>query len=271
MSLSVILSTYNQPEWLTKTLWGYAYQDVRPLEIVIADDGSTDETRRAIELAREETGLNLRHVWHEDAGFRKTRILNRAIEAAHGDYLVFSDGDCIPRRDFLETHRSHAAPGRFLSSGAVRLSMTGSQAITQTDVATGRCFAPDWAATLGGVSWGQRLKMLRSGLLPQALDRLTTTRPTWNGNNASCWKTDAIRVGGFDERMQYGGEDREFGERLINLGLTGKQLRYSAVCLHLDHSREYVEPGMQEKNRAIRAATRAVGRVRTDHGLKPAA
>ncbi|TWT72734.1 putative glycosyltransferase EpsH [Posidoniimonas polymericola] len=271
MKTSVILSTYNQPEWLTKTLWGYAHQELRPDEIVIADDGSADATAMAIEYARGETGLNLRHVWHEDLGFRKTSILNRAIEAATGDYLIFSDGDCIPRKDYVSVHARHAAPGRFLSSGAVRLSMPGSRAVSEVDIAIGRCFERAWASRLGGVTWAQRLKMLRPGVLPAVLDRLTTTRPTWNGNNASCWKADAVRVGGFDERMQYGGEDREFGERLVNLGIVPSQLRYRAVLLHLDHSRGYVEPDMAERNRVIRATTVAMKRVRTEHGLKAAA
>lgn len=271
MKTSVILSTYNQPEWLTKTLWGYANQQRRPDEIIIADDGSTDATELAIDHARGETGLNIHHVWHEDVGFRKTIILNRAIEAATGDYLIFSDGDCIPRRDFIAVHAAHAAAGSFLSSGAVRLSLEGSKAITQADVAMGRCFTRDWAARHGGVKSVQRLKLLGPGLLPTLLDRLTTTLPSWNGNNASCWKSDAVEVGGFDERMQYGGEDREFGERLVNLGLTPIQLRYRAVAVHLDHSRGYVEPDMAERNRVIRATTVAMRRTRTAHGLKAAA
>lgn len=271
MRTSVILSTYNQPEWLTKTLWGYACQQVRPDEIIIADDGSTEATAMAIEHARGETGLNLRHVWHEDLGFRKTQILNQALEAATGSYLIFSDGDCVPRRDFVLVHAKNAARGCFLSGGAVRLSMDGSRSISEVDVATGGCFRTDWAAKQGGVKWSQRFKLLPAGVMATALDRLTTTRPTWNGGNASCWKKDAIEVGGFDERMQYGGEDREFGERLVNLGLKPLQVRHRAVVVHLEHGRGYVQPEMAERNRVIRATTVAMKRVRTEHGLKAAA
>lgn len=270
MHISVILSTYNQPEWLTKTLWGYARQDLKPHEVLIADDGSTDETRSVIEDAQNGLGLNIQHVWHEDQGFRKTTILNRALQAASGVYLVFSDGDCVPRRDFLATHAAHAESGRFLSGGAVRLSLAGSCQITHSHVDSGECFRPGWASRHAGVSGAQKLKLLVPGWLPWLLDRATPTRATWNGGNASCWRQDALRVGGFDERMQYGGEDREFGERLVNLGLRPKQLRYRAVCLHLEHDRGYVEPGMAEKNHAIRSATRALGRTRTEHGLKQA-
>src|SRR5690554_2143218 len=105
MDISVIITTYNQPEWLEKVLWGCAVQTFPHFEIIIADDGSGPETREAIERMRSQLPMPLRHVWHEDRGFRKCEILNRAIAAASGDYLIFLDGDCIPRRDFVDVHR----------------------------------------------------------------------------------------------------------------------------------------------------------------------
>src|SRR4051812_41553867 len=134
MQISVILSTYNQPDWLEKTVWGYSAQGDRNFELVIADDGSSDITRKAIERLRRETGLAIRHVWHEDRGFRKCTILNRAIIEAGGEYLIFSDGDCIPRRDFVAVHRRHARPGRFLSGGYFKLPLALSQAISRDDI-----------------------------------------------------------------------------------------------------------------------------------------
>ncbi len=104
MRISVIISTYNHPQWLENVVWGYAVQTHRDFELVIADDGSTDETRLTIQRLRRETGLEIRHVWQEDRGFRKCSIMNRAILEATTEYLVFTDGDCIPRSDFLAQH-----------------------------------------------------------------------------------------------------------------------------------------------------------------------
>lgn len=73
--------------------------------------------------------------------------------------------------------------------------------------------------------------MTTSKLLASILNAVTTTKPTWNGHNASGWMEDVMRVNGYDERMEYGGQDREFGERLVNCGITGLQIRYSAICL----------------------------------------
>ena len=119
MRLSVIISTYNQPQWLEKVVWGYTARTHRDFEIVIADDGSAEETGSTIDRLRRETGLTIRHLWHEDQGFRKCSIMNRAIVEAAAEYLVFTDGDCIPRGDFLAHHARLARPGWMLSGGAV--------------------------------------------------------------------------------------------------------------------------------------------------------
>ena len=272
MKISVIVSTYNQPEWLRKTLWGYACQARRADEILIADDGSGEATREEISAIAAETGLPLRHVWHADRGFRKTEILNKALAESTGDYLIFTDGDCIPRRDFVATHERLAKPGRFLSSGAVRLSMPASRAIRKVDVDNGKCFRVSWLRCRWRAPGDKRpapalLKLRCRGPWGDACSWLTTTRATWNGNNASCYRADALAVRGFDERMQYGGEDREFGERLVNHGLRGWPARFSAICVHLDHGRGYVEPEMITRNLAIRAETKRLRRVETDHGL----
>ena len=126
MRTSVILSTYNQPRALELSLWGFAAQAVRDFEVVIADDGSRPDTAALVEAMRARTGLHLVHVWHEDRGFRKTEILNRAILAAQGEYLIFSDGDCIPRRDLVAVHLAHARPARTSSAVMAALTAAGS-------------------------------------------------------------------------------------------------------------------------------------------------
>lgn len=271
MHVSVILSTYNQPLWLTKSLVGFANQSRLPDEIVIADDGSGEETRRVIERFRANSPLNLRHVRHADRGFRKTRILNLAIEAAEGDYLIFSDGDCIPRPDYVEAHARLATAGAFLSGGLVRLSLAGSELIDEPLIRSGRCFRPDWVARAGGVPLRRILKVSAPRALADTLNRMTRVLPHWSGSNASCWRRDAVEVGGFDERMQYWREDFEFGQRLKNLGVRPLQIRYSAVTLHLDHDRGYVDPEIMRINEAILEDTRASRKVRTEYGLGQAA
>jgi glycosyltransferase involved in cell wall biosynthesis len=271
MRVSVIISTYNQPRWLEKVVWGFGAQDHRDMELIIADDGSSDETRGVIERLRAETGLALEHVWHEDRGFRKCAILNKAVERATSQYLLFTDGDCIPRRDFVSVHASRARNGWMLSGGYVKLPMDVSKAITREDIASGRVFDAAWLRARGVRGGLTMTKLMARGVWADLLNALTTTRPTWNGHNSSGWKSDIIRVNGFDERMEYGGEDREMGERLTNAGVRARQIRYSAVCVHLDHARSYRNDAALARNLDIRRVTRAVRSTWTDFGIRKGA
>ena len=255
MKVSVIFSTYNSPIWLEKVLWGFFNQSVSNFEIVIADDGSRDDTRLLIERLREASPVPIVHVWQADDGFQKCRILNKAIVAASGEYLVFTDGDCIPRADFIEQHLRYASFDAYLSGGYFKLPMNISEAITVEDISTQRAFKAEWLERMGLQKSYKNWKLTAHGFWSSLLNRISPAKPTWNGHNASCHKVHALAVNGFDERMQYGGEDCEFGDRLTHYGLKVKRVRYSAVCIHLDHGRGYVTPAMLEKNQRIREET----------------
>lgn len=267
-ALSVIISTYQQPGWLAKVLLGYQHQRFTDFEVVIADDGSDERTKQLIDQLRDQLPYTIKHLWHEDDGFRKTIILNKAIRASVANYLLFTDGDCIPRADFLEKHLLLRQPGYFLSGGYYKLPADISTAITPADIATQACFQLDWLLAKGLKKSIKNHKLTANGAKERWLNLITPTSATWNGMNSSGWRKDILAVNGFDERMQYGGEDREMGERMINAGIRSKQIRYSAICLHLHHERGYVKPEMLQKNAAIRAATKKNRAVWTDYGLK---
>ena len=267
MRLSVIVTTYNQPAWLEKVLWGFSAQTFQDFEVLIADDGSDQVTRTTIDRLRPTLLYPVRHVWHEHRGFRKCEILNKAIIASASDYLVFTDGDCIPRRDLLAVHRAHARRGRFLSGGYLKLPLEISERITREDIMAGRATNYRWLRA-HRVPRSRRLARLRWG--PRSagiLDLLTPTRPTWNGHNTSTWREDLFRVNGFDERMEWGGLDRELGERLENAGIRGRQIRHRAIVVHLDHPRGYKKPDAIARNREIRDETAQQHLTRTPAGL----
>lgn len=266
--ISIILSTYNQPSWLEKALQGYEFQTFKDFEILIADDGSKDETRLLIENYKKKSKLKIKHIWHEDNGFQKTIILNKSIISSKSDYLLFSDGDCIPRSDFVEKHISQKEEKYFLSGGYFKLPMSISELISLDDIKNQNCFDINWLKKNGLNSSIKNYKLTARGCTEKLLNRLTPTKATWNGHNSSGWKKDILNVNGFDERMQYGGEDRELGERMLNLGIRSKQLRYSAVCVHLDHARGYVKQEMIEKNNIIRKKVKQTKSAYTLHGIK---
>lgn len=267
LDASVIVSTYNQPQWLEKVLWSYEQQSSKDFEIVIADDGSGNETKRLIDDFIVNSNLNIRHVWHEDDGFQKTKILNKAILETSSEYLIFTDGDCIARADMVETHLNLREKGSLLSGGYYKLPMNISQIIGKSEIETQCCFDVKWLKGHGLKSSFKNNKISAGPFKASVLNAITTTKATWDGNNSSGWKADILSVNGFDERMQYGGEDRELGERMFNMGIKGKQIRYSSICLHLDHDRGYVKPEMIVKNSQIRTVTKKNKLVWTEYGI----
>jgi glycosyltransferase involved in cell wall biosynthesis len=264
---AVIITTYNQPRWLEKVLWGYAAQDRVDFDVVIADDGSTTPTWAVIEKARSYFGKRLQHVWHEDTGFRKCEILNRAITRTDADYLIFTDGDCIPRADFVSTHIGLAEPRRFLSGGVIWLPKATSDAITRADVLNGHVAQAKWLRAHGWRGGRRRLRLVRNEIAATVLDTVSPTGATFNGHNASVWREALVAVNGFDAEMGYGGLDRALGERLENYGYRGKRVRHRAVCFHLDHERPYRKPEIVQRNREIRARIRESGEVRAKRGI----
>ncbi|MCB1755529.1 MAG: glycosyltransferase family 2 protein [Gammaproteobacteria bacterium] len=268
MNISVILTTYNSPEWLEKVLWGFQLQQDRDFEIIVADDGSDESTSQLLDRIQFNTDLTIQHVWQEDDGFQKCRILNKAILRSRGDYIVMTDGDCIPRSDFVATHRRFARPGYYLSGGYFKLPMDISKSVSFEDIRSGKVFSSEWLRKQGLDKGKNTLKLDANGIGSTLLNHLTPTKRTWNGHNASVHRTHAIRVNGFDERMRYGGQDCEFGERLRNAGLKARQIRYSAICLHLDHARPYRCQESLERNRSIREHTRRFRVVETPFGIR---
>jgi glycosyltransferase involved in cell wall biosynthesis len=265
--ISVIISTYNSIPWLEKTLWSYEQQIFRDFEIVIADDGSDAGTSEFIEAYKAQSTKNIVHVWHEDNGFQKSTILNKAILACNTDYIVMSDGDCIAREDFLQIHYERREPGFFLSGGYYKLPLELSRKITKNDIATQRCFEVNWLRDNGLPASYKNQKLTSGFVTAKVMENLTPTNASWNGHNSSGWLKDLVAVNGFDERMQYGGQDRELGERLINKGIKAKQIRYSAICLHLDHSRGYKNEDSLEKNKSIRKNTKKESKSFTPFGI----
>jgi glycosyltransferase involved in cell wall biosynthesis len=265
--IGVVLATYAQPRYLSLVLEAYARQERRPDEIIVADDGSGPETARVVEECATRLDLPLLHLWQPDRGFRKTLILNRAVRAASSDYLIFSDGDCLPRRDFVKVHGDLARSGRFLAGSAVRLGPQVSRTLGVEDVRTGRFASLRWLRGQGERP-GRRALRFAPPPIGAVLDLLSPTRATWSGGNASVAREEIVRVNGFDLDLGYGGEDRIFGERLRNAGVRGVQIRHRALLVHLDHGRPYRDPEQVRRQKTLRRAIQGGGVIRASQGLE---
>lgn len=269
--ISVIISTYNQPEWLEKCLWSYDAQSFRDFEVIIADDGSDSKTKDLIDRLKKQLSISIQHVWHEDQGFQRCVILNKATVAAKYDYLLFTDGGCLARKDLLATHAKLAKRGFFLSGSYFKMTLPVSKALIQSDIKNQSIFKLKPLISKGQPFTYKMLKLGNNDKKGQIFDSLTTTKATWNGHCSSGWKEDILAVNGHNEEMHYGGQDRELGERLMNYGIKPLQIRHRSCVLHLDHPRSYKTADSINKNKAIRAKVRKSGIYWSPNGISKSA
>jgi glycosyltransferase involved in cell wall biosynthesis len=267
MTTSVIICTYNSPDWLVKTIWGFLYQTRQDFELLVADDGSKPETLGVLRDLARRCPVPLTHVWQSDDGFQKCRILNKALAVARGERVLLTDGDCIPRQDFVDVHTRLAQPDCFLTGTYFKLPQAVADAITEDDVRRQDAFRAGWLLRHGLPLSSKLLKLLARSPLDEWLNAVTPARPTWNGHSASCLRRQAIQVNGFNEAMQYGGLDVEFGLRLGHIGVRACHIRYSTITLHLHHGHGYVTPGMRERSALVKETTRQQKLTWAERGL----
>ena len=236
MKTAVILTTYNRPDALAVVLAAYEAQLNINFEMIIADDGSTDETADLLERFRKRGVLNIKHVRQEDRGFRAAAIRNRAIDSTEADYIVFSDGDCIPLPDFVHHHRQLAEKGWFVAGNRVLLTREFTERIVTSPADFGT-----WSRT-GLFAAYLRGDINRSSpLLPVPLTGILRHLHArrWQGVmtcNISVWRSDLLKINGFDESYHgWGLEDSDLAIRLLKSGVTHKTARFAAPVLHLWH------------------------------------
>ena len=236
MRAAVIVTTYNRPDALSAVLEGYAAQRGAAFELLIADDGSTDDTRSIVEQYSAQSPFPVRHTWQENRGFRAGAARNRTLAQTAAEYIIFSDGDCVPPPYFVQRHLSLAQPGCFLAGNRILLSADFTREVLRKHLPIHRWSAARWLA-----AWVRR-DVNRALPLVHAPDGAWRTRdPTrWEGVktcNFSAWRADLERVNGFDERYSgWGLEDSDLVIRLLHAGIRHKSARFAAPVFHLWHS-----------------------------------
>ena len=236
MRLAVILTTYNRPDALAAVLAGYQEQRDTDFELRVADDGSTDDTRKIVEEFAARAGFPVTHLWQEDQGFRAAAIRNRALAATEADYVVFSDGDCVPSPQFVAQHRRLAERGWFVAGNRVLLSAAFTQRVLRN-----RLPIHAWSRGAWALAWAMRdiNRWLPLITLPDGAFRKSAPQ-RWEGVktcNLGAWRDDLLRVNGLDETYSgWGLEDSDLVIRLLHAGIRHKSGRFSAPIFHLWHA-----------------------------------
>jgi glycosyltransferase involved in cell wall biosynthesis len=243
---SLIISYYNRTDYLRLVFAALKKQSFRDFEIIIADDGSTEENVKQIFALSVELPFPLVHLWQEDKGFRKNKILNRGVSCSSSDYIIFIDGDCIPHPEFVKEHYANRKKAYCLTGRRVNLSEKLTQALTPEKVADGspekdllNIFVDSISGNTSDAEKGiyTRSSFLRNNFNKKSRGLL--------GCNFSLHKKDILAVNGFDERYLAPsiGEDSDIQFRLELNGVKIKSLNNIAVQYHLHHK---LQPRIQQ-------------------------
>ena len=233
-------------------------QSITTDEVIIADDGSSNETKLLIEKYSIKFKTKLKYIWQEDNGFQKTSILNKAVALAKGDYIIQIDGDIVLHKHFIGDHIRNARKKTFIHGSRVFLNRkTTKKAINQQYF--------NFSFLNNGLS--NRLNGLRSALIARIISNNNTNIKGTRGCNFSFWKQDFISVNGYNEDMKgWGKEDTELSVRLINRGLQKHKIKCLAVCYHLYHDNAAKDE--LNINNAILADTISENKTSCINGIK---
>ena len=264
-TITVVVTTYNRPDALATVIEALFAQHDKDFEIIIADDGSTANTKACIDALATRAPMPLQHVWQPDEGFRAAMARNRGTLAAKGEYIVFLDGDCVPQLDFITRHRQLARRGFLVSGSRILLSeeFTGRVLAEQIDLQT--------------LPLGRKLSLRTHGHINKVLQLLAKWPDLWRESrrfswrrikscNLGVWRSDLALVNGFDESFTgWGHEDSDLVVRLFNAGVMRKDGAFSTEVFHLWH-RE-AQRSAESSNKALVVERAANGTVRATRGL----
>ena len=262
---AVVIATCNWPGALDRVLASLADQTYPAFDVIVADDGSGPDTADLVGRWSEKAPYPLKHVWQEDRGFRAAAIRNRAAAATDADYILFVDGDCVVRPDFLARHAALADDGHFVAGNRVLLGQDFSERILAQGLEVWAWSNRRWISERLSGGLRRWTPLLR---LPPGAWRDRAPR-AWEGAktcNLGIWRDDFLAVNGLDESYTgWGYEDSDLVIRLIRHGVRRRDGRFGTTVLHLWHHE--VERTGTEQNLARLAAILDNPAVRAEVGV----
>lgn len=227
MRISLIVTTYNRPDALLLVLKTIQNQRVKPFEVIIADDGSDDLTKKVVDDFSLTTELNIIHSFQEDDGFRVSESRNKAISIANGEYIILVDGDMLLHSEFVNDHAENAQNGFYIQGSRVLMSSIKTLEVLKTKKIIFNFFE---------MGLKNRLNSIHSSFLSNIFTTHSNQLKGVRTCNMSFFKKNCIEVNGFNTAFKgWGREDSEFVARLFNYGINRKTIKFAAVQYHLWH------------------------------------
>lgn len=254
---ALLISTYNWAEALKLVLTSVGNQTIFPTEVLIADDGSKEETKVLIENFAKKFSFPIRHIWHEDLGFRKSKILNKAVAQTTCDYIIQIDGDCILHNCFIEDHLLFAQKNKYLYGTRVTIKKEALPYIFTDNIVEFNFFTKNLS---------KRTRGIHNLFLAKRNKPHANYSSQFRGCNVSFWRSDFIEVNGYNEAFEgWGREDSDLAIRLNNKGIWAQRLRYAGIVYHIYHKDNSRDNFL--KNDAIQNETISKKIIRCELGI----
>lgn len=245
-SSTLLIATYNWPEALEQTLLSVKRQVTLPDEVIIADDGSKEQTGKLIAGFQADFPVPLRHIWQPDEGFKLGQIRNKAIAAATGDYLIQIDGDLMLHPSFVKDHVQAARPGHFIGGSRVLLSEDLSQQV----------FKNKQQPSIFKKGVRNKLNAVHAPAIARFIELFKKEKGLYNlrGCNMSFWRKDLLAVNGYNEDITgWGREDTELVIRLYNKDIQRVYFKLQGIVYHLYH-KEYDRTSVLKNDEVVKQA-----------------
>jgi len=228
VKISVIIGYYKNIPFLELILRNLSIQTFKDFEVIIAEDANDEDI---VQFLKNNTfAFEVKHVWQEDLGFRKCKILNEAVKIASGDYLVFLDGDCIPHNRLLENYNKFSGLG-ICYGRRVMLSETITNSLVKE---------PNTQINLLSLVKSGSKQIKHAFYFKHRKPSIETNKGIWGCNWGIPVKI-LKEVNGFDEDYITAGigEDVDIEWRLKKLGHKLYYLKHLAIVYHLYHTVHY--------------------------------
>jgi len=262
--ISLCVVTYQRPRNLSLVLESIAAQQGvdGKMELVVTDDGSTDNTPHVVEAFRRRVSFPVQFITHPHITFQLARCRNKGAAATRSPYLLFLDGDCVLPPHHVATHLAKRRPGVAISGDAGRMDRTTSERITEETIRRG-----DFSGFLS-VKERLRLWTLDTKIRLYTLMRHPTKPRRLQGGDFSIWREDYERVNGFDENFcGWGGEDYDLGRRLRRAGVRLASVLRWTCSYHVWHPVDVTKPDVPRQTRNAVHLRRKGKLIRCRNGL----
>ncbi|MCF8108196.1 MAG: glycosyltransferase [Desulfohalobiaceae bacterium] len=229
MECAVIINTAQRPQYLHRSLTALYRQTHRDFQVLVADDGSTQETLQVVQTHQDKAPFSVSHVWQPKAGHRRTEILNKAVGSTSAEYIIFTDCDSLVPSWFVQGHLRKAGLHKMLCGGRIKLTREQTESLSLAAIQSG---AFESLATRR-----QRRKLFLNHFKNVVYLLIRKKRRPHNlGLNMSLYKSDLELVNGYDNLFQgWGNEDGDLRERLKKVGVWPRSICHEVFVFHQWH------------------------------------